>query len=53
MNRFRKLMALGLCVVMVAGATPAYGLSRIQGLSFSNSSEGYLAGWYPTQRGFV
>ena len=53
MNRFRKLMALGLCVVMVAGATPAYGLSRIQSLSFSNSTEGYLAGWFPSQRGFV
>lgn len=53
MNRFRKLMALVLCAVMVAGVTPAYGLSRIQGLSFSSSTEGYLAGWYPTQRGFV
>lgn len=53
MNGLRRLIAVGLCAVMVAGATPAYGLSRIQSLSFSNSTEGYLAGWFPTQRGFV
>lgn len=53
MNRFRKLMALGLCAVMVAGVTPAYGLSRIQGLSFADGNTGYVGGWYYPQQGFV
>lgn len=52
-NRPRKLIAIVLCTVMLAAATPAYGISRVQALSFIDENTGYIGGWHPSLRGFV
>lgn len=53
MQRFRRVAATILCFALVMTATPAPGASRVQALSFADASNGWLGGWFPTQKGFV
>lgn len=53
MQRFRRVAATILCFALAMTATPAPGVSRVQALSFADANNGWLGGWFPTQKGFV
>ncbi len=53
MRRSSRLIALALCGALLTSAAPAFGLSRIQAVSFLNADQGYIGGWFPPQKGFV